>query len=141
MIGSQVVHGSLLGCSSMHAASREQICIYDLIELYHPYIPITPYIAPLLSCLIEADNLPVYSFRSTAAASAAGAAVAGVAAAIHNTDSHSPLAIMCWRFTNDNEEGVYIARHEQLLPLTFSIQAYMQQIPYAFYSTNSEYSH
>lgn len=105
MIGSQVVHGSLLGCSSMHAASREQICIYDPIELYHHYIPIAPYIASLLSCLIEADNLPVYSFRSAAAASAAGAA-----AAIHNSDSHSPLAIMCWRFTNDNEEGVYIAR-------------------------------
>lgn len=115
MIGSQVVHGSLLGCSSMHATSREQMCICDPIELYHHYIPINPYIAPLLSCLIEADNLLVYSFQSAAAASAAGAA-----ATIHNTDSHSPLATMCWRYTNDNE-GVYCQAYILLCTNSFSL--------------------
>ena len=55
--------------------------IYDPVELYHYHLPITPCMAALLSCLIEADNRPVYSFRSVAAAPAADAA-----AAMHSTD-------------------------------------------------------
>lgn len=66
-----------------------ECAFYDPATLYHNHLPITDCMNPLLSCQIEADNLPVYSFRSAAAGPAADAA-----AAMHSTDSRTPLAIM-----------------------------------------------